>query len=65
MIAVRNETWAAPRAALKRFVGKRVSNREDADDIVQISRRLAVVRPLRRAATRRCDARRSPPRCVW
>jgi RNA polymerase sigma-70 factor (ECF subfamily) len=35
MIALSNSDWAAHRAALKRFVGKRVSDREDVNDIVQ------------------------------
>jgi RNA polymerase sigma-70 factor (ECF subfamily) len=35
MISVSNHEWAAHRASLKRFVGKRVSDRDDVNDIVQ------------------------------
>ena len=35
MASVTHVDWAAQRAALKRFVGKRVSDRDDVDDIVQ------------------------------
>lgn len=35
MIAVDNVDWAAQRAVLMRFVGKRVSDRDDVNDIVQ------------------------------
>ena len=35
MISVSNDDWAAHRASLKRFVGKRVSDRDDVNDIVQ------------------------------
>jgi len=35
MIALSNIDWAAQRAVLMRFVGKRVSNRDDVNDIVQ------------------------------